>query len=251
MRPVEAVGVLVPAHDESETIGACVRSVLTALDAVPGLRVRALCVLADRCSDGTAARARDAIARHPAGARVRHAVLETGPGDPPAPVGAVRARAAATVLTLLGSPGPPGAEAGRTWLLSTDADCTVEPGWVRGHLARADSGADAVIGGVVLDLPGSPVPPGEPPPPDRPVYAANLGVRATAFTAVGGFPAIDCGEDHGIVARLRASGYRVLPGPVDDVRTSARTVGRARGGLADLLARHAGVGGRVAGSPVA
>ncbi|GAA1395514.1 hypothetical protein GCM10009613_45320 [Pseudonocardia kongjuensis] len=248
MRPVEAVGVLVPAHDEAATVGACVRSVLTALDAVPGLRVRALCVLADRCSDGTADRARDAIARHPAGARVRHAVLETRPGEPAAPVGATRGRAADAVLGLLG---PSGTGPGRTWLLSTDADCTVRPGWVRGHLLRADAGADAVIGGVVLDLPGYPVPPGEPPPPDRPVYAANLGVRATAYTGVGGFPEIDCGEDHGIVARLRAGGYRVLPGPVGDVRTSARTTGRARGGLADLLARHAGVEPRAAGSPVA
>ncbi|BBG00950.1 MULTISPECIES: glycosyltransferase [Pseudonocardia] len=248
MRPIEAVGVLVPAHDESAAVGACVRSVLTALDAVPGLRVRALCVLADRCSDDTAARARDAIARHPAAARVRHAVLETGRDDPPAPVGAVRTRAAAA---LLGQLDRPGAEHGRTWLLSTDADCTVGPGWVRGHLVRADDGADAVIGGVVLDLPGFPVPPGEPPPPDRPVYAANLGVRASSFTGVGGFPAIDSGEDHGIVARLRAAGYRVLPGPVGDVRTSARTSGRARGGLADLLARHAGVEHPGADRPVA
>lgn len=244
--PVTAVGVLVPAHDESASIGGCVRSVLSALDATPGLRTRALCVLADRCSDDTAARARSAVAAHPGGSRVRVTVLEPGPALHPVGVGALRNLAAGTVLRAVGTD-PAG-----TWLLSTDADGTVTPGWVRAHLALAAAGADAVTGGVVLDLPGSPPPPGEPPRPDHPVYAANLGVRAEAFTAVGGFPALACGEDHGIVARLRRARFRVVPGAPGTVRTSARTRGRARGGLADLLRDAAtGVGPPDAGRPVA
>ncbi|ANY09329.1 glycosyltransferase [Pseudonocardia sp. HH130630-07] len=231
--PVTAVGVVVPAHDEIGTIGACVASVLTALDAAPGLRARALCVLADRCSDGTAERARAVAAAHPAAGRVRVVVTETGgagSGREPA-VGRLRSRAVGTVRR--GLPGP----AAATWLLSTDADGTVGANWVRAHLALADAGADAVVGGVVLDLPGSPRPPGEPPWPGYPVYAANLGVRADAFDAVGGFPARGCGEDHGIVRRLHAGGFRVVVGAAGTVRTSARTSGRARGGLADLLGR--------------
>lgn len=271
---VRAVGVLVPAHDEAETVGACVRSVLTALDRLPGLHA-GVCVLADRCTDGTAARARAAAAGHPATARVRVRVLEpappgTGPraperrlhavgrpGSSPAPtapvaepaappVGALRTRAARAVLRSLRT------DPASTWLLSTDADGTVTPGWVREHLALAAAGADAVTGGVVLDLPGRPRPPGEPAWSGHPVYAANLGLRADAFDAVGGFPAVACGEDHGIVARLRSAGFRVVPGAPGTVHTSARTRGRARGGLADLLrGSTAGVEPPGAGRPVA
>ncbi|MFP5070727.1 glycosyltransferase [Pseudonocardia nantongensis] len=46
----------------------------------------------------------------------------------------------------------------------------------------------------------------------HPVYAANLGVRADAFEQVGGFPDLASGEDHGMGARLRAAGFRVVPG---------------------------------------
>jgi hypothetical protein len=255
MRPgaaPSAAGVLVPAHDEEGTITACVRSVLTALDHAPGLTARALCVVADRCSDATAALARAAAATHPAADRVRVTVLEPTAGVAPLPgcrsaprphevagpvtIGAVRELAAVTLAALLAADG---AAPATTWLLGTDADGTVAPGWVAAHLALAAAGADAVAGGVVLDVPGLPRPPGEPAPPEHPVYGANLGVRADAWAAVGGFPPLACGEDHGLVARLRAGGYRVVAGAPATVRTSARTRGRARGGLADLL-RDAG-----------
>ncbi|NWJ71995.1 glycosyltransferase family 2 protein [Pseudonocardia sp. ICBG1122] len=250
-----AAGVLVPAHDEADTITACVRSVLTALDHTPGLTARALCVVADRCSDATAALARTAAATHPAADRVRVTVLEPTAGVAPLPgcrsaprphevagpvtIGAVRELAAVTLAAVLAADG---ADPATTWLLGTDADGTVAPGWVAAHLALAAAGADAVAGGVVLDVPGLPRPPGEPAPPDYPVYGANLGVRGDAWAAVGGFPPLACGEDHGLVARLRAGGYRVVAGAPATVRTSARTRGRARGGLADLL-RDTGAAG--------
>ncbi|WP_224388397.1 glycosyltransferase family 2 protein [Pseudonocardia sp. ICBG1293] len=270
---MSAAGVLVPAHDEAGTVAACVRSVLTALDQASGLTARALCVVADRCSDGTAALARAAAAAHPAADRVRVTVLEPTAGVAPLPgcrrasrrdgvagpvtIGAVRELAARTLSAVLAAEG---ADPATTWLLGTDADGTVVPGWVAAHLALAADGADAVAGGVVLDVPGLPRPPGEPVPPEHPVYGANLGVRADAWAAVGGFPPLACGEDHGLVARLRAAGYRVVAGAPGTVRTSARTHGRARGGLADLLrdARPAGppragqgVGTGGAGMPVA
>ena len=219
-RRIDAVGVLVPAHDEGDLVGPCVRSVLAAL-AVAG-RPAAVCVLADRCTDATVRRARAAVS----GAALPAVVHEDRSGGT---IGALRNRAAEAALARLD------ADPERTWLLSTDADGTVDPGWVRAHLDPAAAGADAVAGGVALDLPGRPAPPGEPPLPDHPVYGANLGLRAGPFLSVGGFPDIACGEDHGIVARLRAAGYRVAHGAPGTVCTSARTTGRARDGLADLL----------------
>jgi hypothetical protein len=66
-------------------------------------------------------------------------------------------------------------------------------------------------------------------------YAANLGVRADAFLQVGGYPGVIAGEEHALLARLRHAGHRVLSPTDVRARTSARTTGRARGGLADLL----------------
>jgi hypothetical protein len=67
------------------------------------------------------------------------------------------------------------------------------------------------------------------------VYGANLGVRADAYLAVGGFGAVATGEDHHLWRRLGQAGYRRSYAAESTVRTSARRHGRAPGGLADLL----------------
>jgi hypothetical protein len=135
----------------------------------------------------------------------------------------------------------------RTWVATTDADTLVPAGWVAGQLRWAARGYDGVAGTVrvsdwgadddalreryerMLDearLPGGT---------HRDVFGANLGVRADALRAVGGFPAIRIGEDHAVWQRLRERGVPIVQ-PVDvTVSTSGRRHGRAAGGLADLL----------------
>jgi hypothetical protein len=134
----------------------------------------------------------------------------------------------------------------RTWLLHTDADTVVPPGWVLDHLRHADTGADAVAGAVDLDDPHA-LPPealcryaeivaaGTGRHRHRHAYAANLGVRASAYAEIGGFPPVRSGEEHALLARLRRAGCPVLLPTDVRARTSARVHGRARGGLADLL----------------
>src|ERR1700753_446293 len=60
---IEAVGVVVPAHDEEELLPACLAALSEAVATVtaerPGLRVR-IVVAADACTDDTAAVARRA-----------------------------------------------------------------------------------------------------------------------------------------------------------------------------------------------
>jgi hypothetical protein len=218
---IEAVVVVVPARDEAERIGACLRSVRVALagSGLPG----AVCVVADRCTDGT-----EAVAALHAEV-VRNTAVRT--------IGELRTLGARRLLARLPA---------RTWLLGTDADTVVPPSWVADHLRHARRGADAVAGVVDLDDPevlpadvlcrytdlvgaGTGV--------DRHThaYAANLGVRAEAFLQVGGFPAVPSGEEHALLARLRAAGRRVVSPTDVRARTSARTEGRAVGGLADLL----------------
>ena len=238
--PVSAVGVVVPARDEEERIGRCLHSVRHALAALPADIAVAVAVVLDRCSDTTPRRVAALIVDWPDAQVVpatgRSSMRPAGSG-----VGALRDLGLRHVLARL-APHPPAG----TWLLSTDADTTVPADWARAHLGCAAAGAHAVAG--LADLTTA-----EPLAADallryraivddgvrgathHHVYGANLGVRADAYLAVGGFPRAGAGEDHGLWRRLRAAGY-ALAQPVGlRVQTSARLDGRAEGGLAHLL----------------
>jgi hypothetical protein len=219
------VGVVVPARDEEARIGACLEAVAAAVRRAG--RPAIVCVVADRCRDATAALA-------------RAAGVDVVFNDGPLTIGDVRNLGVRRVASLLGD------VTERTWLLGTDADTVVPPTWIVDHLRYAETGAAAVAGAVDLDDPHL-----------LPVdtlarytrlvaarvagrthghaYAANLGVRADAFLQVGGYPGVVCGEEHALLARLRHAGHLVLCPTDVRARTSARTAGRARGGLADLL----------------
>lgn len=226
------VGIVIPARNEEDRIGACLAAVGAAVRRA-GLPA-VTCVVADRCVDTTAARARAATVE---GVEVVVTAHDRW-------IGQVRTLGLHRAIALLG--GAPE----RIWLLNTDADTLVPPTWVLDHLRHARAGALAVAGAVDLDdphvLPTDVL--------DRysalvarrvtdhthgHAYAANLGVRADAFLRVGGFPPIVCGEEHALLARLRRADLRVVSPTDVRVRTSARTQGRARGGLADLLRKLA------------
>jgi GT2 family glycosyltransferase len=224
---ISAVGIVVPARDEQSTVSRCVAALLVSLRELPVGVEAAVSVVADRCTDDTARVAHEAFGGW-AGGRVVANRAERS-------IGEVRDLGLCAVRPLL-----TGHRASRTWLLSTDADSTVAPGWVRGHLALARQGVHAVAG--VAELAGA-EPPGyadvlagaRRPDGHGNVYAANLGVRADAYEAVGGFGAVVSGEDHDLWRRLGEAGWRRKYTAGSAVRTSARRRGRAPGGLADLL----------------
>jgi Glycosyl transferase family 2 len=229
---ITAVGIVIPARDEQQRIGRCLRALRTATAALPPTVAVAVCVVADRCADATVPVARRAWGRRPGLALVTNAAELT--------VGQVRDLGVRALLPQLP------AAAAQTWLLSTDADTVVPPSWILDHLRYADAGADAVAGAIDLDSPQAL-------PPDalcryadlvaagtgrhrhRHAYAANLGVRAAAYARVGGFPAVASGEEHALLALLRRGGHPVVAPTDVRARTSARLHGRARDGLADLL----------------
>ncbi|VVJ18914.1 Glycosyl transferase [Amycolatopsis camponoti] len=229
---ITAVGVVVPARDEASLVGACVRALDLSLRRLPAGVARAVCVVADRCRDATAAEACAAFGEVPGVVVVARSART---------VGEVRDLGVARVRAALGSPAP-----ARTLLLSTDADSRVTPGWARAHLARARQGYHAIAGTAELSDPfstsaralsryddvldrartteghGS-------------VYGANLGVRADAFDVVGGFGPRATGEDHDLWRRLGQAGFRRCYESGAPVVTSARLHGRAPDGLAALL----------------
>ncbi len=248
---ITAVGVVVPARNEQDSIGACLRSVRRALERLPAHVGVAVTVVLDRCSDETSERVAAVIDDWPevealvvggdgpssiqlAGARVT--------GATNADVGMLRSLGLSRALARL-RPQP----TNRTWLLSTDADTTVPTNWVCEHLRLAAGGAHGVAGLAELDgeahlsptarqryheiVAGGVHDGGH----DH-VYCANLGFRADAYLAVAGFPVgAGPGEDHGLWRRMAAAGYRLEHPTSLRVRTSGRLRGRAEGGLADLL----------------
>ncbi|MFE2883652.1 glycosyltransferase [Streptomyces sp. NPDC059272] len=223
-----AVAVVVPAHNEEDRIGACLRSVRRAAAQVAPLPVVTV-VAADACTDATAAVAARAGAHV---VRLEHRS-----------VGAARAAGTAHALHLLAGGGRP------VWLAMTDADTTVPDTWLTDQIDWARQGHDVVLGTIRL-AGGSrrltalhdaryfrtrPAGTGEPWSHPH-VHGANLGLSPTAYLRVGGFAALPTGEDRDLVSRLAAQGHRIARTDRHPVRTAARLRGRAPDGLADLLA---------------
>jgi glycosyltransferase involved in cell wall biosynthesis len=268
---VGQVLVVVPVRNEEALLGACIDHVRAAMDRLaeerPGCSA-ALTLVLDSCTDSSgriaaAAAARDSrvrilesrfgsvgAARAAGAAAALEGVLGGGPaalegvldGAPAAGRFLGEAPAAGRMLgSFHGSwpGGPPGA----AWIACTDADTRVPGHWLSVQAALADAGADAVLGTVEPDPDGL----------DAirltswrrrydqqdrhsRIHGANLGVRASAYLATGGFDSVSEHEDVRLVARLRAAGADVRSCPGLTAVTSGRLQGRTPGGFAGYLA---------------
>jgi glycosyltransferase involved in cell wall biosynthesis len=228
--PLERIVVVVPARDEAATIARCVRSVRAAAERValavdPRVDLRVdLVVVADACVDDTAGTASAAGAR----------VVRSLAGN----VGAARAAGVRAALA-----GRSRRELATTWIACTDADSVVPPGWLEHHRRQADDGVDLLLGTVRLAAPPTAhaewrtrYAAGTWATGHRHVHGANLGVRASTYEAVGGFPHRRAHEDRDLVARVRSwTAARVLSSPGHPVVTSDRLVGRTPQGVAHDL----------------
>nr|WP_314539257.1 glycosyltransferase [uncultured Massilia sp.] len=224
------IGVAIPAHNEEAALGDCLAAILAAASH-PALQGEAVLVsvVLDACDDGSAAvirRQRPAFAA----AGVTLDMLEVDARQ----VGVARAAGARHLLAH-----------GARWLAFTDADTRVSPQWLAAQLAL---GVDVVCGSVAVDdwsphganagrlrkhfarnyhdRDGH-----------RHIHGANLGVRADAYRAAGGFQSVSCHEDVLLVKALEAIGARFAWSARPRVFTSARTDARARDGFGDTLLR--------------
>jgi len=227
---IEAVGVVVPVHDEAALLPACLDSLDRALARLPARLRRVAVIVLDSCSDASPAIvARWAVGRDRTWLRV---VARN--------VGCARAAGMQRVLEELAAH-----DRSRVWLATTDADTVVPRGWLTDQLAIAARGIDAVAGSIeVRDWRGYPAgfaerflhfyaPPGSGDSHGH-VHGANLGVRADAYLSVGGFASLPTGEDHALWnalhARPRVSSRKIA------VTTSARRHARAPQGFSRFLA---------------
>jgi Glycosyl transferase family 2 len=220
---IEAVGVAVPAHNEETLLPSCLTALRRAARQV-SVPVHLL-VAADSCTDRTAAVAR-ACGALVIGIRARS-------------VGAARAAGMRELLRLTAGRNP-----AAIWLATTDADTVVPPSWLQRQIAHADRDWDVVVGTIsVADW-------NEHPPHvsaafaarydfgDRPhphVHGANIGIRASAYLAAGGFRPLRTAEDHALLTAAAEAGCSVLSAGDVTVETSARRHARAPHGFSHLL----------------
>jgi glycosyltransferase involved in cell wall biosynthesis len=222
--------VAVPARDEEQLIGRCIRA-LRDQEGVAAGSYEVVLVL-DGCTDATGERARAA-----AGDLVLH-VLDR----PAAGVGAARRAAMDLACARLEAAGTT-----NSLVVTTDADSEPEPGWLAALLAAADSGAHAIGGEIVVDglgaaaqarraarlarrlaaLPGA----------AHPHFSgASIALTVDAYRRVGGLEPRAALEDEALARALARARVPIARVAGARVRTSARPVGRAFRGLARDLA---------------
>lgn len=236
--------VVVPAHNEADRIDACIRSVLRSVEFAAAQVHRArVVVVADKCTDETAAIARAAIGAYSiCEVALRADVLEIDRGN----VGMARALGVAYAQKKIRV-----ADQLRTWVANTDADTCVPEAWIAEQLRWAAQGVAAVAGVVVVDsfadhapivadrfhatytalLPDDSLD-------HMHVHGANIGVRLDAYLDAGGWQQLELSEDHDLWNRLRAYGHRTRSPSSLHVITSGRSVSRCPGGFADSLCAH-------------
>lgn len=229
--PIRHVAALLPARDEEALLPRCLRSVLRACAALPPGVTGDIVLVADSCTDRTAALARELLG-------AQGVVVQKRAGS----VGAARALAAETALNRASAP------PAQCWLANTDADCIVPPDWLTLQLCFAARGWRAVAGIIDVDQFTEHDPVVE----ERfrrtypihsdgthpHVHGANLGVRADAYLQAGGWPALATAEDHDLWERLHTQRHPRISDARLRVLTSGRRLGRAPRGFADALAAH-------------
>lgn len=147
-------------------------------------------------------------------------------------------------------------------LISTDADSRPPPSWVRANLAALEAGAEVIGGRLEIDERDDLVPrmaeartlwdrywkavreiedaldpvPWDPAPRHGDHTGASLAMRVETWRSAGGVPVVPSGEDRALVAAAVARGARLRHPLSVWTRVSARTEGRADGGMAAHMA---------------
>lgn len=234
--PLSAVYVVIPARNEADLVGACLKSVLRAgrtLEHRTSLPV-SIVVVCDACVDHTATLARALLSP------VQGVVLEGDFRN----VG--RARAEGALLAQRLSDATPTES---IWYAFTDADSRVPERWLTSQFEHARSGAEAVLGTVRLDPLSLSAPLlkcfearyamkiGRKD--HQHIHGANFGVRADHYWRAGGFEWLPMHEDRRLVQHLEARCVNIVRDTAIPVITSGRRHGRVVQGVSVDLRRLA------------
>lgn len=242
--------VAIPARDEEALLPRLIAALgrQTVLDALP--RPLAVVIVLNNTTDRSRIAAQAAAALFP---RLRVTIEDIVYPSDRAHVGSARRHA----MELSAEAEPAGV------ILTTDADAAPCDTWVEANLNAIAGGAD-IVGGRIVGDPDEEarLGPGflrraalharygelrdelaalidplahDPWPRHHDHTGGSLAVRTSVYRHVGGMDAVPFREDVAFVSKVRAAGFRLVH-PLDVVVTvSARTHGRAKGGMADCL----------------
>jgi GT2 family glycosyltransferase len=241
--------VAIPARDEQDAIGDCLRSVALQL----GRHRHAILVLVNNSTDATADVIRGLRPSLPCPVHV----VEHAFAPESANAGQARRLAMRRAADLTRRGGV---------LMTTDADGRVAPDWIETNMAALAAGADAVCGRAIIDPEDATLipahlhaddalecaygdlldeihalfdpDPADPWPRHTEHSGASIAVTRTLFERAGGVPPIALGEDRALLDALRRVDARIRHAPEVTVTVSGRLQGRAAGGMADTMRRR-------------
>ncbi len=221
-RVINAVGVVLPVHDEEDLLPGALQALERAIDGLPSSTSCQVVVVLDSCNDASGAIAA-CWAAHFSALVIRRECKS---------VGLSRRTGFRALLARW-----PDMDPARTWLATTDADSRVPHDWLTVQVEAYSSGVDLWAGRVKVAEESATVlrwteryaAEG------KPIHGASLGFSATLYTDLGGFRSLQSGEDRDLHRRAMAAGFRIRYGPTAIVTTSARRQGRAPRGFASVL----------------
>ncbi|HEY5302869.1 MAG TPA: glycosyltransferase family A protein [Acidimicrobiales bacterium] len=229
-----AVGIVIPAHNEFELLGAALMSLEIAIAALGAAKVEVgVAVVLDSCSDDSDTVVREWMRR----ARRRGTLTTAMPLECDAKnVGIARGLGCAALLNTWDD-----IRAGEIWLATTDADSRVPPQWLSAQVLAHERGADLWTGRVAVTdwenygdetiarwTAGYEAE-------EYPIHGTSMGFNAWHYMKVGGFAPLQCGEDRELFRLLVESGAHWSHNPSLRVTTSSRRFARAPGGFAHVL----------------
>ena len=228
---ISHICILIPAYDEEKLLPRCLDSILEAARFIPPSVSIDIILCVDSSSDNTSAIGQQIIGKG-------GVVVEIKKKN----VGVARQFAAMEALKRY--PGP----LESCWFANTDADCEVPVNWLDTQLFWANQGIDAIAGVVKVDSYSDhevQVPElfekqyiihkdGTHPH----VHGANLGIRADAWHAIGGWRSLTTAEDHDLWNRLNVLNSATVSLSELFVITSGRKEGRAPHGFAGKVASY-------------
>jgi Glycosyl transferase family 2 len=260
---------IVPVKDEAQTLWETLAALAdqTELNGQPlHLQRYEIIVLANNCTDGSAAIARQFAAEHP---RLVLHVAELNLPPAQAYIGYVR-----KLLMDEAYDRSIGLGRRRGIIASTDGDTKVATTWVAATIQEMNSGVDAVSGRILTDRSSrhklstqartcflqevgyrSSIAQMEShldPDPDDPLprhfqhYGASLAVTAEMYAKAGGLPPVKTPEDEAFYQALMRVDARFRHSPLVRVTTSARAAGRSPVGLANQLSKWTQMSGDAA-----
>jgi glycosyltransferase involved in cell wall biosynthesis len=242
------VVIAIPVKDEEERLPGCLQSLATQ-ENVDFADV-AVVLLLNNCTDGTAEVVRALAPSLPFATHMLEATLTGGQAN----AGWARKLAMDAAARLAAPDGV---------LLTTDADTLVHPDWIEANLREIKAGHDAVAGYVMaepnelMELPAAILERGrleweyqqlaaeldarvdveahDPWPRHNQNCGASAAVTLRAYRLIGGLPPRPVGEDRALFEMIRRIDGKIRHSLEVQVVTSARTDGRASGGLADEI----------------